>query len=80
MFAFVDTGARFRVTGHTPELWNAMDECIEPQILYTVEDGGGGLAAAHGDIRLHLCHLRTTWRTACDSGTQGRQRGCIGRG
>jgi len=42
MFAVVDTGVRFRVAGHIPEFWNALDGGIEPQMLYTSEDGRTG--------------------------------------
>jgi hypothetical protein len=35
----VDTSAAFRVTGRTPELWNAVDGSMEPQALYREEDG-----------------------------------------
>jgi hypothetical protein len=35
----IDTVARFRVTGRTPEIWNAVDGSIAPQMHYEIEDG-----------------------------------------
>jgi alpha-L-rhamnosidase len=35
----VDTSARFRITGRTPELWNAVDGSIAPQMFYKVDNG-----------------------------------------
>ncbi len=35
----VDTAARFRVDGRTPEIWNAMDGSITPQMNYQIEGG-----------------------------------------
>jgi hypothetical protein len=35
----VDVIVRFRVSGRTPELWNAVDGTIEPQMYYKTEEG-----------------------------------------
>jgi hypothetical protein len=35
----VDAIVRFRITGRTPEIWNAVDGTITPQMNYEIEDG-----------------------------------------
>ena len=39
----IDAVPLFRVVGRTPEIWNAVDGTIAPQMYYTVESGQTGV-------------------------------------
>jgi hypothetical protein len=64
----VDVRARFRVAGRTPELWNAVDGSIKPQLYFNVAEGRTDMPlhlAAYGSVfvvfehasGLHVTHV-----------------------